>query len=183
MNRFSKTVPFLGVAFLFSLLFSACNLETITFHSTLHQTIYVDETTGAKNKAYADTIVLDATTDSDIQKYKSKIRSFKVNTIQYTIGNYDGPPNCIFNGSISFGDQDANTADFAANVTDLNVSETFANATVMSVEVTDEDVATINSLLKSDKAVKIYLNGTLSQTPVTFDINIKVDVGVEAETL
>lgn len=161
---------------------SSCELDDVSFDSTLEENILVTEESEGTSVEYEETIVLDATTDPDINKYKSKIKGFKIRKLSYQIVNYFGQP-AVFNGSLSFGDQSQTSPTVLASVTNLDIQQAYNLSQVYELSLNQADIDKIAALLKEDKAVKIYLTGTLSQTPVTFEVNVIMDVTVEADAL
>lgn len=161
---------------------ASCELDDVSFDSTLEENILVIEESEGTNVAYEETIVLDATTDPDINKYKSKIKGFKIRKLSYQIVNYNGQP-AVFNGSLSFGDASQTSPIVLASVTNLDIQQAYNLSQVYELSLNQADIDKIAALLKEDKAVKIYLTGTLSQTPVTFEVNVIMDVTVEADAL
>jgi hypothetical protein len=171
----------------FATLFTSCDLfedaDDIDFDATLEETITVTEESTGTNVAYAETILLDATSDPDIDEYKDKITGFTVKKISYQVTSYDGPSLCTFSGTLAFGDASLATSTVSATITNLNLQQAYTSAQVFDLTFNQADTDKIAALLKDDKAVKIYLNGTLSQTPVYCTIRVIVDVSVKADAL
>jgi hypothetical protein len=167
--------------------FTGCNLfdkaDDVTFTTTLDQTFNIDEEAEATDKAYSQELVVDATTDPQINKYKNKIKSFTVNKVTYKVTNYSGGAITFNNGSLSFSSSDASSATVAATLASLDLEEAYNNGTEYELTLSADAITKIQSYLKANKAVKVYLAGTLSQTPVSFDVEVKIDVKVESAVL
>jgi hypothetical protein len=159
------------------------DLGTVSFDSTLSEEIVVSESSTGTNVANSKTIVLDATTDPDINQYKDKIKGIKVNKISYQVVSFSATDPVILSGTMAFGESTTSSPTVIAAVTSLNLKEAFLNGTVYDLTVPQADIDKISALLKDDKAVKIYLNSTLSKTPVSFTIEIILNVTVEADAL
>lgn len=185
-KQFLKTV---GLVLLvsFTTLFASCDLfedaDDIDFDATLEETITITEESTGTNVAYAETIILDATADPDIDEYKDKITGFTIKKISYQVTSYDGPSLCTFSGTLAFGDASLATSTVSATITNLNLQQAFTSAQVFDLTFSQGDADKIAALLKDDKAVKIYLNGTLSQTPVFCTVRVIADVSVKADAL
>jgi hypothetical protein len=74
---------------------SSCDLldkaDDVSFDVTVPLTFLIDENAdNPSGMAYSDTQLLDATANSEVAKYASKIKEFKVNKVTYTIshGNF-----------------------------------------------------------------------------------------------
>jgi len=166
---------------------ASCDLldkaDDVNFDATLEETISITEQDAGTNVAYSETITLDATTDPDINEYKNKITGFTVKKVSYQIISYDGPTNATFSGNISFGDASTTTPTVAAAISNLNFQTANAAQTIFDLPINQADIDKIASLLKDDKAVKIYLNGTLSSTPLYATIRVILEVSVKADAL
>jgi hypothetical protein len=154
---------------------SSCDLldkaDDVNFDATLEETID------------SETITLDATSDPDINEYKNKITGFTVKKVSYQIVGYDGPSNGTFSGTLSFGDASTTTPTVAASISNLNFQTANAAQTIFDIQINQADVDKIAALLKDDKAVKIYLNGTLSATPLYATVRVILEVSVKADAL
>ena len=170
-----------------SFLISSCDLldkaDDVNFDTTLEETINISEQDAGTNVAYSETITLDATTDPDINEYKNKITGFTVKKVSYQITGYDGPSNATFSGTVSFGDASTTTPTVAATISNLNFQTANAGQTIFDLPVSQADIDKIGNLLKDDKAVKIYLNGTLSATPLYSNVRVILEVSVKADAL
>ena len=168
-------------------LFFSCDLlddaDDVSFDTTLEQNIYAAESNPGTNVAHDEVITLDATTDPDINEYKSKIKGFKIKKITYKVTSFDGTPGTTFSGTLAFGDASTSASSVAATITNLNLSAGVTNGTEFEVTLDPADVNEVQAMLKSDKAVKIYLDGTLTQTPAYFTLHVILDVTVEADAL
>ena len=180
-----KTLSLVVLA-LITILVSACSLfdkaDDVNFDATLDETIVVTEPDEGTNVVYAKTIVLDAASDPDINKYKNKISGFTIKKVSYQVTSFTGG-SCVFSGTLSFGDASTSTPTVAATITNLNLQQAYSFGQVFDLPINQADVDKIASLLKDDKAVKLYLDGSLSTTPVTSSILVILDVSVKADAL
>jgi len=187
MKTISKSIGALAFA-LTAMLLPACDLldkaDDVSFNATLDEDIAVAKPNEGTNVALSETIALDARDqNSDINKYAKKITGFKIHKLSYKITSYDGVAGCTFTGEISFGDVSTSSPTVAAVITNLNLQEAYTSGEEFDIELDPADVKAVQSLLKSDKAVNIYITGTLSQTPVYFTVKVILDVNVEADAL
>jgi len=138
-------------------LFSGCdfldNLGQITFDTELTTNFVVNETTPANLRNYQANQVIDATTDPDIQKYKDRLKDFRVNEVSYKITNYVAPEGIatvtFSNGRLSFGDADANTASVSATLPTLNLRD--LNTTRAETRLVLADASALATLLYSGR--------------------------------
>lgn len=170
-----------------ALAIGSCDLldkaDDVNFDTTLEETINITEESEGTNVAYGETITLDATSDPDINEYKNKITEFKVNKVSYQIVSYDGPSNATFSGTIAFGDVSTTTPTVSAVISNFNFQTANAAQTIFDLPINQADIDKIAGLLKDDKAVKIYLNGTLSSTPLYCTALVILEVSVKADAL
>ncbi len=176
-----------AVLALITTLFTACNLldkaDDVSFDATVDETIIVTEENEGTNVSYNKIVTLDATADPDINKYKNKLSGFTIKKVCYQVTNYDGPEGARFSGTLSFGEASQTTATVAATITNLNLQQAFNAGQVLELPVNPADVDAIAGMLKNDKAVKLYLDGLLSATPLTCSIKVILDVSVKADAL
>lgn len=185
-TQYLKTIA-LVVLVSFTTLFTSCDLfdkvDDVDFDSTLEQTFTVTEEGTATNVNYTKTIVLDATDDSDIEAYKDKIKGFTIKKISYQVTSFDGASVSTFSGTLGFGDASLATSTVSATITNLNLQQAYTSGQAFDLTFNQADVDKIEALLMDDKAVKIYLNGVLSQTPVYCTVNVILEVSVKANVL
>jgi len=175
----ANVLSFVLLLFVFGVM-SSCDLldkaDDVSFDVTLPLEFVIDENEdNPGGKAYSDTELLDATSDAEVAKYANKIKEFKVNKITYTISGAD-PNTVIF-------------TDGALKVS--SSGKTIATASTVNLSTTSEteltaDTAGFNELaakLLDDKQEMILLNGTLSQTPVSFYVEFKFYVTITANAL
>lgn len=177
-----KTKSFFSILLLIAAgSFSSCDLfedaDDVSFDVTLPITFLINETADhPTGKVYSDTELLDATSNSDVAEYASKIKEFKVNKITYSISPGADPSTVIFtNGTIKVSST-GKTIAAASSVSLTNTTETELTA----------DTAGLNELaskLLDDKQELILLDGTLSKTPVTFSVKFNFYVTVTANAL
>jgi len=172
---------------LISTLFTACDLldkaDDVSFDATVDETIIVTEENEGTNVSYNKIVTLDATADPDINKYKNKLSGFTVKKVSYQVTNFNGPESARFSGTMSFGEASQTTATVAVTVTNLNLQQAFNSGQVLDLPINQADVDAIAGMLKNDKAVKLYLDGLLSATPLTCSIKVILDVSVKADAL
>ena len=160
--------------------FSSCDLldtaDDISFAATLPLDFSIDETAvNPGGMAYSDTKLLDATTNSEVAKYASKIKEFKVNKITYTISDVSDPSVTFTNGSLKVSSS-GKTIATASSVSLSNTTETELTA----------DLAGFNELaakLLDDKKELVLLNGNFSKTPIAFKVRFNFYVTITANAL
>jgi hypothetical protein len=167
---------------LISLALAGCDLfdkvDDITFNGELPVEFIINE--GAVSDVpvvYSETEILNALEDDEIEKYKNKIKEIKLTGITYEIINYTGAEQIEFSkGSLKVGPS-AKTLVAVPLVVLEETSQT---------ELTDLELDGLNEFaneLKGDKQVEVRMEGTLSQTPVSFTLRAKFHVTVTAEVL
>lgn len=176
-----------AVLALITTLFTACDLfekaDDVSFDATVDETIVVTEEDEGTDVTYTKIVTLDATADPDINKYKNKISGFTVKKISYQIVNFIGAEGASFSGTLSFGDASQSTPTVAATINNLNLQQGFTSGQVFDLPISQANVDAVAAMLKDDKAVKLYLDGVLSQTPLTCSIKVILDVTVKADAL
>ena len=156
-------------------------IDDISFDSKLTETLDVVDNSTGQNVAYSEIIVIHATTDSEINKYLDKIKGFSLNKLTYqVVGNSSQQQGITFSGSFSYSAIASSSTTVLATITNLNLDDL---STVHNLPISQSDIKAINNLLKNDKAIKFYLEGFVSETPVSVLVEITLDVTVEADAL
>ncbi len=159
--------------------FSSCDLfdkvDDVSFDVTLPLDFAVNETAdNPSGKTYTDSKLLDASSDPEVAKYASKIQEFTVNKVTYTISGASDQSITFTNGTLKV--SSGKTIASASSVSLSNTAETELTA----------DTAGFNelaSLLLADKQELVQLQGTLSETPVSFTVKFKFYVTLTADAL
>lgn len=167
-------------------LISSCGLlddaGDISFPSDLKKSIDVNETATGMNLPYSSEILLDATADSEIKKYKDKIKSISVNSIKYKISNFTGTAGTTFTGSMAFG-KAGQALTISSSLSNVDLQAASNSGAETEVALPQADIDKIAALLKDDKAVTISVSGTLSEAPTSFKLEIIVNAKITANPL
>ncbi|MDN5200271.1 hypothetical protein QQ008_02840 [Fulvivirgaceae bacterium BMA10] len=162
---------------------SSCSLiddaKTIDFDVTLEKDFFINASEEGGN-TYEDSQVLDASTNPDIRDNLSKIEKYAINKIEYSIGDYVGSATTQFSGSIQFSDQNSSQGQFTASLNGVNLNAAVA-AGQQTLPVSDSDLAELEKILKNSNSIKIFMVGSFTEIPVSFTLNIKLSVNVEAD--
>lgn len=157
------------------------DLVDITFDTTLEQAMPVAV---VSTNQMSTSIVLDATVDPEIEQYKNNIKDYEITKLQFAIENYVAPTEdeIYFNGVIGFGSKSSTSPTSSCNIEFYNITHVadtgpseFTECTQKANEVAD--------LLLTDNGLKIYMVGTFSRAPVTFDLKVTIDVEITANPL
>lgn len=176
-----KTKSLFLVLFALALVtFTSCELfekaDDVTFNVSVPLDFVIDENADNPGGAsYSDTELLDATTDPEIAKYADKINKIEVERITYTISNAD-PSSVVFSGGSLMVASNSKIIATASSVSLSNTAETELTA----------DLDGFNDLaarLLDDKQETVMLNGTLSETPVSFNVRFRFYLKITADAL
>jgi hypothetical protein len=151
-------------------------LDDVTFDVTLAVPFVVNETAvNTGGKAYSSSQLLNLNSDTEVAKYSKKITEFKVNKITYTISGAN-PTTVLFTNGLLKISSSGKTIASASSISLSNTSETQLTTDATGINE-------LASLLLDDKQELILLQGTLSQTPVTFTVNFKFYLTTTASAL
>ncbi|HMJ69455.1 MAG TPA: hypothetical protein VK508_11185 [Cyclobacteriaceae bacterium] len=176
-----------AVCFAFVMSSASCDLfdkvDDVTIDVTLEHTFHVDEKLDADNVAYLDFEILDAAdVNSDFAKYKDKIKSISVSSVTYEVQNHTVGTGTIFtNGKIGYSPANATSVSVVAALSVANIKA--AEGQVLNLPFQQAGLDEIGNLLKNDKTVGLYLIGTFSETPVKFDVKVKLKCAMTADAL
>ena len=168
MNKF-KTLSTLCLTLL--TLVSCNELDELTefdVSQNLNATLRVDitEDSGGEPQSWSDSTTIDISDNAEIQANLDLIESVMINSLTFKILNFEGEENAmVTDASISFGDT-------TIDVEDINLND---NTTTYNLGTTAQ-LNTIANTFKDDHEITIAVSGTVSSTPVKFDVIISLDV-------
>ncbi len=165
---------------------ASCDLldkvDDVTFEVELSEEFKVNETATATNKVYSLKETLDATADADFAKYKDKIKSITITSVQYEVSQYTTDKSVIFkNGSVGFS---ASAGSAPTVVASLNAEDLKAIVgSEKTLSYNQAGIDEVSNLLRNEKQVGVYLTGTFSETPVAFKLEVKIKASITANAL
>ncbi len=173
------------LALLFMLFFGSCDsvedLADVSFESTLSKTIPV---AAASTDEMTTFVTLDATSDPEIMKYASKIKSYEISELTFAVENYNTTisSEIYFNGVIGFSKVGESSPTKTCAISPLNITHVAGTGsfTVNPCTSLANDIA---ELFSEDNAVKIYLKGAFTKAPLSFDFIVTVKAKVTANPL
>lgn len=170
----------ISVFLMFCSLFS-CDLiekaDDVTFSATAPLSYMVNETAiSSGGQFYSDTKLLNLGSDPEVAKYSSKIKKFKVNKITYTISAANPTSVKFSNGIIKIASNGTTIATAPSVVLLSNNAETELTADANGLNV-------LADLLLDNKQEQIQLQGTISETPVSFTVIFKFYLTITANAL
>jgi hypothetical protein len=186
-----KWLPFAlrtASAVCFALLLSSASCELfdkvdeITFDLELKHT-FVVSASASDPLTYVDIEEIDPTDNAEFNKYKDKIKSVSIKSVEYTVTNYQGEPGITFsNGTGSFYSLGTSTTALAsAAIAIQNISA--AQGTTKTLDFTVQGLDAIANELEQLRAVRMQVAGTVSKVPVAFNVPVTIKMSVTAEAL
>lgn len=184
MEHMRKIILYSLPAFLILAIFSCDKVEELSdidFNTTLVKTLPV---AGTSTSEMTSTIVLDATSDKEIQKYADKIKNYEITELLFAIENYqaDTGDEIYFDGSIGFSKKSENQATSLCSIGPLNITHVDGTGD-FTIGNCDDILNEISAIFAADNAVKIYMIGKFSKATLTFDLKVTVKVKVTASPL
>lgn len=173
----------LSVFLMFSTV-SSCDLidkaTEVNFTTTTPVAFVVNETAiSTGGKYYSDTKLLNLASDPDVNKYSSKINSFTVNKITYTISEAN-PTNPI---SVSFVNGNIKIASSGTTIATTPSVILLSNNAETELITDSNGLSKLSESLFNSKQEQIQLQGTLSETPVSFTVIFKFYLTINASAL
>jgi hypothetical protein len=164
------------------------NAADVKFDATIEVDWVVDENGDFTNAVYSHSETLSLTSNSEIEKYKNKIKEVKVNRITYAVTDYNAEPHntaVIFSdGVASFLQVGSSTpitsAPYSASASGVNLQTATAEA---DLAIDADGLSQVAAILKADKEVVMKTDGILSKTPVSFRVVSKFYVTITASAL
>lgn len=174
----SNLIRFTAILVFFT--FSSCDLlekaDDISFDTEVPITFMVNEpSSNPTGKSYSEIKTLNVASDPDVAKYASKIKEFKVKKVTYTI-SWSSPSSVNFtNGTIKMV-TGGKTIASAGSISLSNFSET-------QLTTDSSGLSDLAASLLNDKQEQIQLQGTLSATPVSFNVTFLFYLTITANAL
>lgn len=160
-------------------------LGDVTLNEPVTASITVDETATATNVSYTKSLEVDATTNAEIEKYRDKVKSFTVHKVTFKIKNYSGQAATTPSSKVSYSAAGGNAANSIeiASISNFDIKAAADAGTETELTVSDANLQAMAALLKEDMALTLYVNGTLTKTPVKFTVEFTVDATIVANAL
>jgi hypothetical protein len=135
------------------------------------------------------TYTLDPNSDPDFQKYKDKIKSVTVNSVDYTVAEFDDSDgDVIFSNGLGFFAADATsqttataTAYATANIAIQSVAA--AEGADLTLDYSIDELEAIADRLEDVQPVFFAVSGTFSKTPAVFKIPVVIHCTIKADAL
>ena len=172
--------------FIFSaaVLTSCDELGDVTINEPVTTSITVEETKTATDVTYSKSLVVDATSNAEIEKYKDDVKSFTVNKITFKIKNYSGEAATTPLSKVSYSATGATSAPIEiASISNFNIKAAADAGTETELVVSNADLQAMAAILKNDMSITLYLNVSLTKTPVKFTAEFTVDATIVANAL
>lgn len=181
MKKYFSSISILFVSVAFMTCDKVEELTDVNFNTTITTTLTV---TAVNTNESTHSIVLDATSDAEIQKYASKIKNYEVTELMVAVQNYSSATaaEIYFNGDLGFGTKNSSQPSATCSISNLNITHVAGTGDFV-INNCNAILSDIGDLLIADNAMKIYLIGTFTQAPVTFNLKVTAKVKITANPL
>ena len=153
-------------------------LTEIDFTETVSRTFTVDLPDDSEGEIvnWSESTTIDITSNPEIEDNLDLIKDITINSLTYEIDNFSGVMDAVvteaffeFNGN-------------SISIENINLSDSDENNTVYSI--TDTNLLNqIGDALQTEPEITVSLGGTVSATPVRFDVILNLETTVTAELL
>jgi hypothetical protein len=161
---------FSTLLFLAAIVTSSCqNFPTVKVQSNFSENFTVNKS----GTTFSETKLIDATTESEFDKYKHKINSIDIERVTYTIESSRGPANQVLKtGTLKVADESGTNSVTVADLSNVNLASSVGQE--IDLSTSPAGLARIQELIKSNphKAV-ISLTGTVNQGPINLNLTLK----------
>ncbi len=159
----------------------ASDLADVTFSTEISKILPVAVINTEENSYM---VLLDATSDSEIDTYADKIKSFEINKLYIAVENYNAPDDdeYYFNGTLGFSSKSGTAAAATCNISPLNITHV-ENTGQFEINNCNDILGNVSSMLLDENAAKIYLDGSFTKAPFQFDLVVTVELSVTANPL
>ncbi|MGY6560925.1 MAG: hypothetical protein ACXITV_02345 [Luteibaculaceae bacterium] len=164
------------------LIFNSCDdivdrLTTVEIASVLNEEIRIDFTQGFGNDGVLTTnAIFDLNNVEEIQDKLDKISHVYIRSIKYRFKDFQGNPNALLSGSLGFTD-----GNIFVNLPALNPAIEAAHETIHSLELSNDEIAGIETLFFRDNQVRpvnvnFVVNGENLAWRVTLEVMFMLSV-------
>ncbi|MDB4108468.1 hypothetical protein N9551_02560 [Flavobacteriaceae bacterium] len=152
-------------------------LADIDFTESFTETVSVDVTEESETpQSWSESSTINIASNSMVQEYKDLIKDININSLEFEINDFLGVEGAtISDASMSFGET-------SITLEDINLQEADTNNTVFPVSGAAQLNAIADELQKAN-VITTTFSGTISGTPVKFDVIITLDITVTANAL
>jgi len=162
-------------------------VDDVSFDVKLTHTFNADEKTDSKGAPvpYSKVETLDATQNTDFNKYKSNIKEITVKSVTYVVSGYKADGKVLFSdGTAKFSALGVNASPFATAALEFkDIQEAATSGTVYTLNIDQTGLNAIATQLKDVSLVQITSSGILSKTPVAFSVLVTVECTAKASPL
>ncbi len=177
-----KNLRFLAIILLFAGGIQGCkkikDVSTVDINGDLQKSFTVN-ITESDTTAVSEQFSVDASSNTEINKYLNNVKQYQVKKVTYKITNYTGSTDVdpvILNGTLDFGT-------VSASITNLNLQSASTSGTDYDTGLTQDDLNTLATEMKSGNSLSGDLKGSVSGKPVTFTVVVTVSIVMTANVL
>ncbi len=155
--------------------------EPVNFTVQLPAQFTIEESSTSTDVDINEVILLDATTNTEIQQNQSTIDNYTISDITFSVVDYNSslPDEIYFNGTIGFGSISSTQPGSTCPASNVNITH-FAGTGSFKINLCSSLSSNIEQLLEADNGLKIWLTGQLTKTPVSFKLNVLIATSVDA---
>lgn len=147
---------------------------TDDFSTTLNVSIPPDSE--GMPQSYTKSTTISIVSNEQIKDNLNLIQSISLNSLTYEISNFAGEEGAtLTEASLSIGST-------SIAIGNINLKTSDDNNTVYNIEDSGQ-LNAIASALKTDPTITVTVSGTVSETPVAFDIIINIDTTVTIDVI
>lgn len=164
-----------------TLVFSCDELDKLTefnVDDNFSTSVNVDITEDSEGmpQSWSESAIIDIGTNSDISDNLNLIQNVSIKSLTYVINNYTGQDDAtITEAMLSFNGN-------SISIENINLSSSDTNNTVYTIT----DAALLNSIgsiLEKSSKLTVTVSGTVSSTPVKFDVIFTIDTEVTIDII
>jgi hypothetical protein len=177
-----KTMRLSLLAFVLVTLFSSCDkFNEKSFSASFHKEflVTVSEEDGAMTIDLEK--IMSALDNSDIEKYKESIKSYELINIRYKVWEYAGDPGATFTGNLGVGNALTDVPGVLLAMEGLSLQSSNDDPEYRQFEKTEQDIDKIEQYFLDTDGLTLFLDGTVTHQPMSFKLDIWVDVKALAE--
>jgi len=179
MKRFTAPV----LVLLLSLLFIGCDkFKDKRFSTTIVKDLHINITdnSGSVDVSLNETIT--SLINSELNAVKENIKSYELVRIKYKIWEYVGDDAATFSGSLGLGNLNSTMPGVSYAFNDISLKAGNDDSDYVIISLNSTDIDKIEQYFLDTNGLKLFLEGNVTHVPVSFILQVVVDVDAIAET-
>lgn len=179
MKNISTPLLIIVAAFLFS---SCDKFNDKRFSTTIIKDLHISITDNSGSVDINLNETITSMINDELAAVKENIKSYELVQIKYKVWEYIGDPAANFSGSLGIGNMNATMPGVSYAFSDINLQAGNDDSDYVLMSFNSTDIEKVEQYFLDTNGLKLFLEGNVTHVPVSFILQVVVDVDAIAET-